>query len=220
MLMRFYVASAYGFLFILSSVYLSVNCTLNHSSMLILKGRHGYYEYRFFILDWIQSHLRCGLLDIVIPIITSLGNGGAIWILCSITLLIFPKTRRAGASILVALILETLCCNLFLKPFVARARPCDVNTAVNLLIARPKDFSFPSGHTGSAFAATAALYFEKSRLWIPAVVLSTLIAFSRLYLYVHYPSDVFAGMMIGIMSGWVGNSITQLMKRQFYKRKV
>lgn len=60
MLMRFYVASAYGFLFILSSVYLSVNCTLNHSSMLILKGRHGYYEYRFFILDWIQSHLRCG----------------------------------------------------------------------------------------------------------------------------------------------------------------
>ncbi len=172
------------------------------------------------ILNMIQSHLRCGFFDIVMPIISSLGNQGAIWLLCSAILLLFPKTRQAGASVLAGVILEVLCCNIFLKPFVARPRPCDVNTAVQLLIEKPTDFSFPSGHTACAFAATSALYFSKNRLWIPALVLSVLIGFSRLYLYVHYPSDVLAGVLIGIMLGWLGSTATKCIKIQNYKRKV
>ena len=106
------------------------------------------------------------------------------------------------------LVLEVICCNLVLKPLVARVRPCDVNTAVQLLISRPDDFSFPSGHTGASFAAVSALCCSRSRLWIPSLVLAVLIAFSRLYLYVHYPTDILAGMLLGITSGWLGSLVS------------
>ena len=100
-----------------------------------------------------------------------------------------------------------VCCNLVLKPLVARVRPCDINTAVQLLIARPDDFSFPSGHTGASFAAVSALCASGNRLWIPSLILAVLIAFSRLYLYVHYLTDILAGAVIGIMAGWIGTKL-------------
>ena len=103
--------------------------------------------------------------------------------------------------------LEVVCCNLVLKPLVARVRPCDINTAVQLLIARPDDFSFPSGHTGASFAAVSALCASGNRLWIPSLILAVLIAFSRLYLYVHYLTDILAGAVIGIMAGWIGTKL-------------
>jgi undecaprenyl-diphosphatase len=157
-----------------------------------------------WVLDWLQS-MRCSFLDTVMVWITDLGNGGVLWIVCTMVLLIFPRTRRVGAALAIALLLSSLCTNVVLKPLVGRTRPCDVNTAVTLLVHRPGDYSFPSGHTSAAFAAAAALYFGKNRLWIPAVILASLIAFSRLYLYVHYPSDVLVGILIGIASGWIGN---------------
>lgn len=165
------------------------------------------------ILDFIQTHLRSTVLDAAMPAITALGNGGILWIGSAALLLLLPKTRKVGAAIAVSLLLEALCCNLILKPLVERVRPYDINSAVQLLIARPTDFSFPSGHTGASFAATAALYFKKSQLWIPAAVLSVLIAFSRLYLYVHYPSDVLAGAMLGIIAGWAGCILLRLTAR-------
>ena len=157
-----------------------------------------------FILDYIQAHLRSGFFDTVMPLITALGNGGAIWIGCSAVLLLIPKTRKTGAAMAGSLILEALCCNVILKPLIGRIRPCEVNAAVQLLIAHPTDFSFPSGHTGASFAAVSALYFSRNRLWRVALILAALIAFSRLYLYVHYPSDVLAGAFICIMAGWFG----------------
>ena len=167
----------------------------------------------FLILDFIQSHFRNRFLDTVMPLITKLGNGGALWIACCVVLLLRPKTRRAGAAMVAGLVLESVCCNLVLKPLVARVRPCDVNTAVQLLIPRPTDFSFPSGHTGASFAATSALYFSKNKLWVPALLFSLLIAFSRLYLYVHYPSDVLAGVLLGILSGWLGTVFVKAVKK-------
>lgn len=140
----------------------------------------------------------------MMPLVTKLGNGGILWIISAAVLLLIPKTRKIGAAMLVALGLEVLCCNIILKPLVARIRPCDVNTAVQLLVSRPTDFSFPSGHTGASFAAVSVLYFGKTRLWIPAGVIAVLIAVSRLYLYVHYPSDVLVGALLGIMLGWLG----------------
>nr|WP_289706859.1 phosphatase PAP2 family protein [Enterocloster clostridioformis] len=176
-------------------------------------------HFELSILDYIQSHLRSGFLDTAMPLITTLGNGGAIWIGCSVALLLIPKTRKAGAAMAVSLALEVLCCNVILKPLVGRIRPCDVNTAVQLLIARPTDFSFPSGHTGASFAAASALYCSKNRLWIPSLVLAIMIAFSRLYLYVHYPSDVLAGILIGIMAGWFGYALTHFTERKLHEHR-
>ena len=165
-------------------------------------------SFEFSILDWIQSNLRNPILDQLMPAITALGNSGLIWILLSGILLLMPKYRKAGAAVLAGLVLEVVCCNLILKPLVARIRPCDVNTAVQLLISRPDDFSFPSGHTGASFAAVSALCCSRSRLWIPSLVLAVLIAFSRLYLYVHYPTDILAGILLGVMAGWCGSLVS------------
>lgn len=171
------------------------------------------------ILDFIQSNLRCGIMDSVMTFITGLGDSGKIWIACTILLLLIPKTRKAGLAMGIALALEIVCCNVILKPFVARIRPCDVNTAVQLLIERPLDYSFPSGHTASSFAAASALYFGRKKLWIPAAILAGLIGFSRLYLYVHYPTDVLAGALIGIMMGWIGFVLANAISARLSKHR-
>ena len=172
-------------------------------------------SYEFAILDWIQANMRNPIMDLLMPAITALGNSGLIWLLLAGILLLTPKHRRAGAAVLAGLALEIICCNMVLKPLVARVRPCDVNTAVQLLIARPDDFSFPSGHTGASFAAAAALFADRNRLWIPSLILALLIAFSRLYLYVHYPTDILAGAAIGMMAGWAGRQAVDIL----WKRK-
>ena len=76
------------------------------------------------------------------------------------------------------------------------------------------DDSFPSGHTGASFSAVSALYAGRSKLWIPSLILAVLIAFSRLYLYVHYPTDILAGAAIGIMAGWAGRRFADLIRRK------
>ena len=170
--------------------------------------------FEFAILDWMQANLRNPLLDLLMPDITALGNGGLIWLLLAAVLICIPRYRKAGAAVLAGLALEVVCCNLVLKPLVARIRPCDVNAAVQLLIARPDDFSFPSGHTGASFAAAAALHASGNRLWIPSLILAALIAWSRLYLYVHYPSDVLTGAVIGMMAGWTGSKLMDAVWRK------
>ena len=166
------------------------------------------------ILNWIQS-MRIPIGDAAIPLITKLGDAGMIWILLSVVLLLIPRTRKSGAILAAALCVDVVLCNGILKNLFRRIRPCDVNTSIQLLVARPDDFSFPSGHTAASFAAVAALYFAGERkLCIPALVLAVFIAFSRLYLYVHYPTDILGGIAVGIFAGYVGNWIVlQLGKR-------
>ena len=98
-------------------------------------------------LDWIQTQLRCEFLDAAMPLITHLGDGGILWILSSLVFLVIPQKRKTGAAIAAGLILEVLCCNIVLKPLTARIRPFTLNPAVDLLIPRPTDYSFPSGHS-------------------------------------------------------------------------
>lgn len=164
-------------------------------------------------LDWIQSlHGPAG--DAFWPLVTRLGDAGRIWILLAMVLLIIPKTRKSGAILAVALCADLLLCNHILKPVIARVRPFDVNTAISLLIPRPGDFSFPSGHTAASFTAVAALYFAgEKKLWKPALVLAVLIAFSRLYLYVHYPTDILGGMAAGVIAGYMGYLIVKFCKK-------
>lgn len=120
-------------------------------------------------------------------------------------LILIPRTRKIGFAVMAAVILDSVLCNVILKNIFVRPRPCDVNTAINLLIPRPLGYSFPSGHTSAAFAAVAALYFSGERkIWKAALALAILIAFSRMYLYVHYPTDVLGGILVGIFCGYVG----------------
>lgn len=157
------------------------------------------------ILDLIQSNIRTGFMDAIMPFITQLGDAGLIWIILSIGLIIPKKTRKIGFVMIIALILNGIICNIILKPMLARIRPFDVNTAVKLLINKPRDFSFPSGHTSASFTAASVLFFRKSKLFVPSLVLAFLISFSRIYLYVHYPSDVLAGLVLGVLCGYIGH---------------
>ena len=173
----------------------------------------------FQILDWIQAHLRCAVLDSVMPLITKLGSAGILWILLTAVLLLIPRTRKTGFALAVSLVLDVVLCNGILKPLVARTRPYEINTAVQLIVAKPTDFSFPSGHAAASFAAVSALYFSKDKLWIPGLVIALLIAFSRLYLYVHYPSDVLAGILLGILLGFLGVRLAAVLRARWERRK-
>ena len=150
-------------------------------------------------LDWIQANLRSDLLDGLMPVVTALGDGGILWIVTAAVLLLIPKHRKTGAAIAAALVLGAICCNVLLKPLVARVRPCGVNTAVQLLIPRPDDFSFPSGHTCAAFACCVTWARFAARRWVKVLclVLAALMGLSRLYVGVHFPSDVIAGCAAG-----------------------
>ena len=167
------------------------------------------------ILDMIQN-LRTPIGDVVVPLITRLGDAGIIWIILTLLLLIIPKTRKTGVIMLAALLADLLLCNVLIKNLVARTRPFDVNTTVKLLVEKPRDYSFPSGHTAASFASVTALYLAKEKkLWKIALVLAVLIALSRLYLYVHYPTDILGGILVGIFSGFIGSKIvTYMMKKR------
>ena len=166
------------------------------------------------ILDWIQS-MRTPIGDAAVPFITKLGDAGMIWILLSVVLLLIPRTRKSGVVLAAALCVDVVLCNGMLKNLFRRIRPCDVNTSIQLLVARPDDFSFPSGHTAASFAAVAALILAGERkLWIPALALAVSIAFSRLYLYVHYPTDILGGIAVGIFAGYAGNWIVNQLEKK------
>lgn len=157
------------------------------------------------ILDWIAENLHCSFLDTTMPLITVLGNGGIFWIAVSVVLLLIPKTRKAGLAMGIALLMGLVVCNLTLKPLCARIRPYDFyGESMKLLVATPHDFSFPSGHTIASFEAATALTVFHKKLGIPALILAGLIAFSRLYLYVHYPTDVIVSIGLGIGFAFLG----------------
>lgn len=153
-------------------------------------------------LDWsilhgIQSVLAGPVLDFWMPKITLLGNGGAIWVLAAGFLACTKKYRKQGLLMLAGLALGYLVGNLCLKNLIARPRPCWLEADFPLLIAPPTDYSFPSGHTLSSVIGAAMLTWTDRRFGYAAIPLAAVIAFSRLYLYVHFPSDVLAAALLG-----------------------
>ena len=163
------------------------------------------------ILDMIQN-LRTPIGDVVVPLITRLGDAGIIWIILTVLLLIIPKTRKTGVIMMAALLVDVLLCNVLIKNLVARTRPYEVVDGLKLLIEKQSDYSFPSGHTGSSFASAIVLWKELPKKYgVMALIVAVLIAYSRLYVGVHYPSDVLAGVVIGtvlaLVSVWLVKKI-------------
>ena len=157
--------------------------------------------FEFTILDALQA-LRCPVLDALAVFFDAAGAHGELWIALTVLALAFRRTRKAGFAMALALCLYMVSGHFILKPLFARPRPCDVNTAITILVKRPHGHSFPSGHTASAFAAAFALWLQNRKLGVPALVLAAFIAFTRLYLYVHFPTDVLGGLVLGLALGF------------------
>lgn len=163
------------------------------------------------ILLWIQENLRGAFTDWLFPAITFLGDKGLVWIVAAVVLLFFKKYRKWGLLVLAALLITTLAGEIALKNIIARPRPCTLFPEMELLISRPSSYSFPSGHSASSFAAAVVLLKCRKAFGIPALILAFFIAFSRLFLFVHYPTDVLAGAALGILMGlltcWIGQKL-------------
>lgn len=159
------------------------------------------------ILHFIQS-LRSESFDSAMLFVSSLGNYGAIWIALAAALLIAPGLKRSGLAVSAALLIDFVVVNLILKPWVGRERPCDLTVPEDMLLACLTDHSFPSGHTAAAFAAAVALFACHRKAGTIALFLAFLMGFSRLYLFVHYPSDVLAGALLGVLFGLIGYRLT------------
>lgn len=170
------------------------------------------------LLDWFQS-IQNDLLTGIFKVITTLGEGGVLWIILGLLLLVNKKTKWMGITVLAALLFTLLVGNLTLKPLVARPRPCWRHPEIPLLIANPTDFSFPSGHSMSSFAAATAVLMWNWRVGIAALAGAVIMACTRLYFYVHYPTDIVAGLLIGVVLGILAYRIVKPVGRRWEERK-
>ena len=169
------------------------------------------------VLLWITQHLRLPILNEIFTFYTNLGNAGLLFIVAAIILLCFRATRRAGASAGVGMLLGFVITNLAIKPLISRARPWVVLEGLETLATSGDPNSFPSGHTCSAFAFGVAVAVVLPWKWAKAVAIAAaaLMGFSRLYVGVHFPSDVLAGAAIGTVCGLLGAWITGKVQERY-----
>ena len=152
------------------------------------------------ILLWIQEYIRNDFLTPIFKFITSLGDEGYLWIAIAILLVCIKGYRKVGISVGVSLLGSLVFNNMLIKNLVARPRPYRVLENLTILIKEPGEYSFPSGHTASSFAAAVVLFMLLPRKYgVPAMIMAFLIGISRLYVGVHYPTDVMAGMVMGTL---------------------
>ncbi len=157
---------------------------------------------------WVQEHMRTNSLTEFMKGITMLGDGGWFWILVALGLTSNKKTRKTGYGVTLALLIGALITNVFLKPLLQRPRPYDTIVELERLIPAQHDWSFPSGHTTASFAAAGAIYCMGNKKWGRATLVVAMgVAFSRIYLGVHYVTDVLAGIGVGIGSSYLAKGI-------------
>ncbi len=157
-------------------------------------------DWEFYILNYIHYNLRSDFLDAVMPYISLLGAAGVLWIIIAVAALIIKKYRSFGKSLSFYLICAFIICNLIIKPIVNRIRPYELNDAIQLLVPPETDASFPSGHTFFAFGTATIFFIYNKKLGIFMYLLALAIAISRLYLYIHFPTDVICGMIFGTIT--------------------
>lgn len=172
------------------------------------------------VVRFVRENLANGFLDFLMPLITLFGEAGIVPIVLSLVMMFFKKTRKAGITIACSLAFGFIIGNLALKNIVARPRPYSVDTDVILLINKLSDYSFPSGHTLATFECAVCLLLNKFRkIGIIAIVIATLVALSRVYLYVHYPTDVIAGSVLGTLFAFVSYVIVSKVYSAVQKKK-
>jgi undecaprenyl-diphosphatase len=156
-----------------------------------------------YILFYIQAHLRNPALDQAMVFITFLGNAGFLWFVIAILLLLQKRYQKCGIALLCTIFLSMLLGDNLLKPLFGRLRPCNKFPEITLLLRRIHSPSFPSGHTMVAFASATVLCFYHRRLGLAGLIMAALIAFSRLYLFVHYPTDILGGILFGCITSLI-----------------
>ena len=179
-----------------------------------------YFDWEASFLLWIQENLRCDALDFFFSRFTRLMDYGIIAIVAAILLFVYPKTRKAGIAVGAALVINALLCNVMIKPLIARTRPYDLIEGLRILIPRQVDTSFPSGHTSASVAAAVAIFMTCDRkIGIPALVIAFLIAWSRLYVGVHFPTDVLGGILLGALSGVIAVAVTKIINSSIEEKR-
>ena len=167
------------------------------------------------ILDLIHKELTCGFLDAVMPFVSALANAGLIFFAAAGIMMFFRNYRRCAVNILICMAVAAVAANLILKPLIARERPCWLNEEIQLLVSVPQDYSFPSGHTLHSFMVASVIMMYDKRIGIPSLVLAALIGFSRLYLYVHFPTDVLCGALLGVAFAVGGYYLLRLILNRY-----
>ena len=169
------------------------------------------------LLEALQR-LHCRALNVFFGAFTYMGEAGDLWILAGIVMLFFAKRRRAGCTVLTALLLELLLNEHLVKKLIRRPRPFTLQPALDTVIPHPGSFSFPSGHTASSFAAATAIFMYDKKLGTAAYIVAALIGFSRNYFGVHDPTDVLAGALFGVLIGLLAFAIVKGVSRLFSRR--
>jgi len=176
-------------------------------------------QFEIGILDFIRDTFSCKFLDYFFVGITRLSDKGIFWIILAIVLLCFKKTRKTGICLGAVLLMGEILGNQILKKIFERPRPYTVNPSVELVIEKLSSFSFPSGHSRCAVECAIAIYANNKKWGIAAIVLAVLTCLSRIYLYVHYPTDVLAGVALGIIDGLLAIFIIKKVGEYIAKRK-
>lgn len=182
------------------------------------------YAFDWSVFAWVREFLWNPVLDVFMKYITLLGEGGVIWLVFAVGLMFSKKYRKCGVTMVLALLIMLIFNNGILKYSLHRPRPFnlydsnpelfpmwkDFNDAIYPnIVSRPSSFSFPSGHSSSSFAAMLPLLKEDKRLGIPALILACLIAFSRVYVHVHYMTDILVGALVGLLCGWAAIALVK-----------
>lgn len=157
----------------------------------------------FSLLYWIQENLRADWLDAVCAFLSWAFGFGIPWIVLGAVMFFFKKTRAAGVMLITAVALTFFFNEVAIKNAVCRERPCVIDQTIELAVKRPTSYSFPSGHSSSVFAAVGVLLFKHKKAGIPMLLFAIFMGFSRMYLFVHFPTDVLAGAVLGILMAWV-----------------
>ncbi len=172
------------------------------------------------ILDFIRETFSCKFLDYFFVAVTTLSNKGIFWIILALVLLCFKKTRKTGICLGVVLLIGEILGNQILKKLFERPRPYTVNPDVTLIIDKLSSFSFPSGHSRCAVECSIAIFANNKKWGIAAIVLAVLTCLSRMYLYVHYPTDVLAGAALGVIDGLLAVFIVKKAYEYFQNKKL
>ncbi len=177
-------------------------------------------EIDFKILDAIQT-VANPVLDAFFVFVTHLGDKGIVWIAAAVIMLCFKKTRKCGIMLGAVLILGTLVGNIALKNIIARPRPFVQNPEMlkELLIAAPHGYSCPSGHTLSSIGSAFVIFLNNKKTGIPALILAVLIAFSRMYLYVHFFTDILLGAALGVALAYLVYFVVNKMEEKIKNGK-